>query len=231
MKEITESFSGIEKPEYDRLIGYMISEDFLRESDGVLVPGLAAEERYLAGSWRKLFASFSTAPLYEVLDGRNQVGTLDTAFVESQEVPFFFTLAGRLWKAEKVDFDNHVIKATRARDGIAPKWNTFGGPDVPLETAQRVGEFVYGYRPLPDVLDESARNVLEAQCHKQPSESGWSTDSVECRCTGGGKADLYTYAGDTMKRALARLIEDREFKVSGNYAVVSVFTFSFHVAR
>lgn len=215
-------FSEIQRAEFDRLIDYMLSEEFLRKADGVLVPGMAAEERYLSGSWRKLFAAFSTAPLYEVLEGRTQVGTLDTGFVESLEVPFYFTLAGRIWKAEKVDFDHHVIKAKRAQDGVAPKWDSFGGPDVPLETAQRVGEFVYGYRSLPEFLDDDAWNALQLQCHHQPPESGWSPGSIECRCSAGGRAELITYAGDTLNRTLARLLEGKEMKTVGNYACITI---------
>ncbi|MEX1214493.1 DEAD/DEAH box helicase [Saccharospirillum sp.] len=215
-------FSGISRDEYDQLISHMQEEDYLREADGVLVPGLAAEQRYLTGSWRNLFAVFSTAPLYEVMEGRTQVGTLDTGFVESLDIPFFFSLAGKLWKAEAVDFDSHVIKASRAKEGSVPHWDSFGGPDVPLETAQRIGEFVYGYRPLPDFLDAEARRTMEVLCHESPPDPGWSPESLECYCTGGGRAILRTYAGDTLNRTLSKLIESRGISVSGNYANLEI---------
>ncbi|WP_347332116.1 DEAD/DEAH box helicase [Marinimicrobium locisalis] len=216
------AFSGIERAEYDRLIAHMQQEDYLREADGVLVPGLAAEKRYLTGSWRNLFAVFSTAPLYEVLEGRTQVGTLDTSFVESLEVPFYFILAGRLWKAWDVDLEHHVIKASRAKDGTVPHWESFGGPDVPLETSQRVGEFLYGYRSLPDFLDESARRRMETLCHESPPGGGWSPEAIECHISGGGRAILRTFAGDTLNRTLGKLIESQGTVVSGNYAGLEI---------
>lgn len=215
-------FSGIRRREYKRLIGHMCQQEFLREADDVLVPGLVAEKQYLTGSWRKLFAVFSTAPLYEVLEGRTQVGTLDTAFVESLEVPFYFTLAGQLWKAERVDLENHIIQASRAKEGIAPKWDTFGGPDVPLETAQRAGELLHGYRSLPDVLDTSARAALAARTRDRPARSDWSPNSLEFYFSGGGRAVLRTYAGDTLNRTLARLFESRGLRVKGSYASLTI---------
>ena len=216
------AFSGIERAEYDRLIAHMQTEDYLREADGVLVPGLAAEKRYLTGSWKNLFAVFSTAPLYEVLQGRTQVGTLDTGFVESLEVPFYFILAGRLWKAEEVDFDHHIIKASRAKEGTVPQWESFGGPDVPFETAHRVGEFLYGYRPLPNFLNDNARRSMQVLCHESPRSGGWSPDAIECQITGGGKATLRTFAGDTLNRTLAKLIESRGAAVSGSYTGLEI---------
>lgn len=216
------AFSGIQRWEHDRLIEHMRTEEFLRYADGVLVPGRAAEKRFLTGSWRKLFAVFNTAPLYEVLEGRTQVGTLDTAFVESLEPPFFFTLAGHLWKAENVDFEHHVIQASRAKEGVAPKWDSFGGPDVPLETAQRVGELLNGYRPLPKILDDSARRLLQAQCRRRGEAPGWSPNTVECTSPGGGKAVIHTFAGDVLNRTLSALVEDHGYKVTGNYAAVNI---------
>lgn len=218
----TYAFSKIEKAEYDRLLRHMLAEDFLREADGVLVIGEAAEKRYLSGNWRKLFAVFSTAPLYDVMEGRTQVGTLDSSFVEGLELPFYFTLAGKLWKALSVDFDGHLLKAARASEGIVPKWQSFGGPDVPLETAQRVGELVNGYCPLPGFLDEAAQSVMAAQCQEIPGKGGWSPQSIQVRRTDSGKVVIVTYAGDTLNRTLAKLLEARGRKVVGNYAEVVV---------
>jgi len=77
-------------------------------------------------------------------------------------------------------------------------------------------------RPLPAVLDDAARALLQAKCSARPDPSGWSPDSVECISSGGGRAIIRTYAGDVLNRTLARLIEHHGYKVSGNYADVTV---------
>ncbi|QOC21984.1 hypothetical protein IC757_13250 [Wenzhouxiangella sp. AB-CW3] len=160
--------------------------------------------------------------MYEVPEGRTQVGTLDTAFVESLEAPIYFTIASRLWKAERVDFENHAIKAKKAKEGMAPKWSSFGGPDTPLETAQRVGEFLYGHRSLPSFLDESSLSTLRSLCQDGPTSTGWSPQSLEYVHIGNGKATVRTYAGDKLNRTLARLLESQGLKTSWNYASVTV---------
>ena len=215
-------FSGIETDEFRGLIEFMLESEYLREADGVLVPGDAAEKRFLTAGWRSLFAVFNTAPLYDVLEGRNQVGTLDVAFVEGLKPPFYFTLAGRLWQARAVDYQRRTIKAVRARDGMAPRWQAFGGPDVPYETAQRAGELLHGYKTLPDVLEASARHALEAFCMAEPDARSWQPGGINLVAGSNARVLIRTYAGDRINRTLARLLEAKGFQTSGNYAEVTL---------
>jgi ATP-dependent Lhr-like helicase len=200
----------------------MLESGYLREADGVLVPGDAAEKRFLTAGWRSLFAVFNTAPLYDVLEGRSQVGTLDVAFVEGLSPPFYFTLAGRLWQARAVDYQRRTIKAVRAKDGMAPRWQAFGGPDVPYETAQRAGELLYGHRALPDVLEAPARQALEAFCMAEPDTWNWQPGGMDLVAVSSAQVLIRTYAGDRVNRTLARLLEGKGFQTSGNYAEVTL---------
>lgn len=119
-------FSAIERPELEALIDHMVAKGFLRRADGLLVVGEEAEHRFLGSNWRRLFAVFDTAPLYDVLHSREQIGTLDAKFVEALEAPFFFVLGGKLWRADRVDTKSHTVRASAARMGTAPAWQNFG---------------------------------------------------------------------------------------------------------
>jgi ATP-dependent Lhr-like helicase len=215
-------FSGIQVDEFMGLIESMLESEYLREADGVLLPGDTAEKRFLTAGWRSLFAVFNTAPLYDVLEGRNQVGTLDVAFVEGLKPPFYFTLAGRLWQARAVDYERRTIKAVRARDGMAPRWEAFGGPDVPYETAQRAGELLHGHRAFPDVLETSARQTLDAFCMAGPDSRSWQPGEVDLVAVSDVRVLIRTYAGDRINRTLARLLEAKGFQASGNYAEITL---------
>jgi ATP-dependent helicase Lhr and Lhr-like helicase len=212
-------FSGIERHEFDALVRHMVCEDYLVDADGVLVPGEAAERRYLVAGWRKLFAVFNTAPLYDVFEGRTHVGTLDSSFVEPLEVPFFFTLAGRLWKGHQINFDGHTVKASRAREGVAPRWGSFGGPEVSFETAQRFGELVHGHREPPPILDESAAAVFSA---RRASAVEWQPGSITCILGGGGAATILTYGGDTLNRTLAYILQGKGLETKFSFIAVEV---------
>ena len=209
-------FSAISRSEMDVLIEHMLAEEYLREVDGLLLVGPKGETSYLGGSWRRLFAVFDTAPMYEVYDGKAQIGTLDAAFVEALPVPFLFILGARRWKAYRVDAKTRAVHVRRAAGGEAPKWMSFGGPDIPYETAQEVGRLLHGGE-CPLFLDDEARDVFKREIERS-NLVPWRPGSVVALVSPSGQTSVYTYAGDRRNRALARLLMSRGVgKATANY--------------
>lgn len=68
-------FSGVTDEECAHLVSHLCEKEYLRLADGDLVVGEQTEKEFLGTRWRRLFAVFSTAPLFEVFEGKNQVGT------------------------------------------------------------------------------------------------------------------------------------------------------------
>ncbi len=214
------SFSDVERHEFDAIVRHMVREQYLRVADGLLVAGEKAEKRYLVAGWRHLFATFNSAPLYDVMVGRTQVGTLDTSFVSGLEVPFVFSLGGKAWRASSVDHDSRTIKAVTASGGSAPKWSGFGGPDVPFETAQRAGELLHGHVELPDVFAGPARGSLESMFRS--GDGVWRPGGIALMVLAGGQVSLETFAGDAINRTLARLLEAAGLTVKGDYVALTL---------
>jgi ATP-dependent helicase Lhr and Lhr-like helicase len=215
--------SGIERSELVALIDHMIAARFLHPADGLLVVGEETERRFLGSNWRRLFAVFDTAPLYDVMHHRQHIGTLDAKFVEALEAPFYFVLGGKLWRADEVDAEGHVVRATAAREGTAPAWGSFGGPGVPFETAQEAGRLLYAEEG-PAFLDEAAARAFQ-WLQRQHAASGWRPGQVVVRAFPGGSASFQTFAGDRINRTLARVLEACEVgKATANYQVVEVKT-------
>ncbi|MGD2090527.1 MAG: hypothetical protein PVH61_30425 [Candidatus Aminicenantes bacterium] len=69
------------------------------------------------------------------MEGKKQVGTLDSAFVESVPIPFLFVLGGIEWEAERIDTKNEQVIVRKTKIGDAPSWSVFRMSDVPIETA------------------------------------------------------------------------------------------------
>ncbi len=197
-------FSGVSRQELDELLGHMMREDYLRLVDGLIVVGEAAEKIFLHSNWRRLFAVFDSAPLYEVVHGRLPIGTLDAKFVESLEEPFHFVLGGRLWRSDHVDPNAKLVHASPSREGHVPAWVNFGGPDVPFETAQEVGRLLHESEP-PVFLDEPARHVF-AGLQRGHGGGEWLPGRITWRVSASGTARLTTFAGDRINRTLARLL-------------------------
>ncbi len=197
-------FSGISRQEFDALVENMVRESYLRTIDEHLVVGDRAESEFLAANWRRLFAVFDSAPLYEVHNGREAVGTLDAGFVEALEVPFHFVLGGKLWRADGVDAKAHVVRARPSSDGAAPAWHSFGGPGVPLETAQAVGRMLHG-GDVPAFVSEKGRKAL-CSLQLEASDRRWRPGEIVIDATSAGSASILTYGGDRINRTLARYL-------------------------
>jgi ATP-dependent helicase Lhr and Lhr-like helicase len=214
-------FSGIERHELDELVRYMVGEDYLREEAGLALISEKGEKAFLGAGWRKLFAVFDSAPMYEVLDGKTQVGTLDAAFVEALTPPFLFVLGGHLWEATSVDAKSRSVAARRSHSGEAPRWHTFGGPDVPFETAQEVGRILHQRCSL-DFLDEAAAAALKAS-QALVANLDWQSDVIVVEGSPSGRVDIWTYAGDRINRTLARaMVGQLACKATASYRSVQV---------
>jgi len=199
-------YSGIRREEFDGLVDYMVAQEYLRSVDGVLVAGPRTEKKFLGAGWRRLFAVFDSAPLYDVMHGKQQVGTLDAGFVEALETPFFFVLGGQLWHASRVDPRARLVTAQPSKEGEAPRWNSFGGPDVPFETAQRVGQLLHIDKEVPEFLNPAGEEVVEGERLRARNLS-WKPGDLLVLTERGGTGEILTYAGDRINRTLAKALE------------------------
>lgn len=199
-------FSNISRQEFELLIDYMVQEDFLRRIDQhILLTSNKTEKEYLRANWKKLFAIFDTGPMYNVVDGKKIIGTLDSGFAVVQELPFVFVLGGQEWNALKIDHEMQQVLVQKNETGKAPKWTSFASFDVPIELAQEVGRLLMS-EEQPDFLEPSAVTVLkieqEIYFNLQWDSTKWVLDSSEEF----SRVYIWTFAGDRINRTLAKLI-------------------------
>jgi ATP-dependent Lhr-like helicase len=152
-----------------------------------LVIGEAGEKNFLSSNWGPLFAVFDSAPMYEVMEGKKQVGTLDSAFVESVPVPFLFVLGGIEWEAVRIDTKNKQVIVQRTRIGDAPSWSVFRMSDVPIETAKEAGSILFE-KDYPDFYDDEAKTGIDAVRNKCVG-IGWRNGQWVITASASGKAE------------------------------------------
>lgn len=215
-------FRNVRTPEVGELVQHMVKDGYLRWVDGVIVPGERSERSFLSANWRRLFAVFDSVPLYDVIHGREQVGTLDSAFAAVLEAPFLFVLAGQLWRAERIDHEARTIQASRSKAGMAPRWTGFGVPDIPFETAQRVGVLLHGEGKAPEFLDAPARETF-GLLRRSAATTPWEPGVLCLDLGSSGQPRLLTYAGDRINRALADIFTLEGIgKTSASYGEVTL---------
>jgi ATP-dependent Lhr-like helicase len=222
-------FSGISREEFDALIAHLLQIELLRDVDGDLVIGEKGEKLFLGAGARRLFAVFETGPMYVVMAGNVEIGYLSSGFVEglADDLPFYFVLAGILWMAIKVDREHHSLVAERSKDGVPPAWNSFGGMDVPFETAQEIGQLLVSCAAL-GFLDDSAKSVFELRSH-QIVTTGWKLREVINDISETNAGRWITFAGDKINRTFAKYLVASGLvppkKISADYEAIEFHSY------
>jgi ATP-dependent Lhr-like helicase len=203
----TYCFSHISFAEFLILIHYMVNEDFLRYVDNeILVTSTRTEQLFLRSNWRRLFAIFETGPVYHAVDGKKIIGSLDSNFIRSQEVPFVVMLAGMEWKAIKVNHETQQVSLVKHSVGRVPKWKVFRSSVIPFEIAQEVGNLLMNTE-LPYFLENKARVALTKEREKVAA-LGWFKGHWICQAVDIRTLIVWTFSGDRINRTLATFLKN-----------------------
>lgn len=199
-------FSRITKDEFDLLIHHMLQEEYLRSVEkSTLIVGNKSETDFLKMNWRKLFAVFETGPMYDVVNGKKVIGTLDSGFARDQELPFVFVLGGQEWNTKKIDHETQQVIVEENKTGIAPKWKALSNFDVPFELAQEVG-LLLASNVVPEFLDSSAKIELRKQ-QNMYNNLGWDSNTWILESSEEfSQLHLWTFSGHKINRTLAKLL-------------------------
>jgi ATP-dependent helicase Lhr and Lhr-like helicase len=198
-------FSEIAYKEFERLVDYMIEQDFLSVTGrNVVITSNKTEQEFLRSNWKRLFAIFDTGAMYNVVDGKKIVGTLDSSFARARTLPFVFVLGGQEWNARKIDHEMQQVVVEKNHTGIAPKWKALASHDIPFELAQHIGWLLMNDNEIK-FLDPKAKNSLQRQRniyrYLQWQRNKWIIEPAE-----GGQVFIWTFAGDKINRAISLLL-------------------------
>lgn len=104
-------FAGISRPEFDRLIRWLLADGGLREASGLLVIGPKAEKRFGRKNFMELFAVFTSPVSYTVVTAAGQpLGSLQQEFVDRLvDGVSSFLLGGRGWVVQRIQHDDRRV--------------------------------------------------------------------------------------------------------------------------
>lgn len=157
-------FSGITREEFDRLIAYMLKEEYLFESGGLLSLGDKAERQFGRRNFQKLYSVFSTPQLYRVkTEAGRDLGSLEQSFADRLvEQMSAFLLGGRAWVVDHVNHEDRVVRVEPAPRGAKPSWGGFVPQHLSFELCQKVKAVLTSSEEYPYVAPPASQ-VLEAQ--------------------------------------------------------------------
>lgn len=196
---------GIHRPEFDRLIAWMLRDGSLVEASGRLLLGPKAERRFGRRNFMELYAVFSSPQSYMVQTRNGQaLGSLNQGFVDRLvDGVSCFLLGGRPWAVLHVRHADRRVVVQKAPRGRQPTWGGFLPQFLGVELCQQVLEILCSdadYR----FLHRSARTVLAGERDRfrgvlQPRRGGVEIGEDELR--------WWTFAGGRINATLRYALE------------------------
>jgi ATP-dependent Lhr-like helicase len=200
-----------------RVVDWMMQKGIIWQDEGIVGIGKAGEEVYGRRHFMELLSVFISAPLFRVLHGRDEVGSVDElTFHLKRDPQHVLLLGGRSWQVTHLDWRARVAYVTPSDDNGVSRWRG-GGQNL-------------SYR-----LCQAIKSVLLAQHENERSWSRRATDKIiELRrefwrlgpdCStflydSRGKCTWWTFAGTRANAALASGISQVNFRcVSDNLAL------------
>ena len=194
------------REEIHSLLEHLVQTGILVNDQGILGLGPKAEEDYGYRYFSELLSVFTTPPIFTVLHGNQEVGTVDQSnFLTKVEGPRFLGLAGRTWRVLHVDWK--ARKAHVEPDGSGGKTRWMGGsPGLSFKLAQSIQQ-VAADQKTPNHLSKRAIEALE----EIRDEFAWvraeHTHLLPAKET--SRTEWWTFAGQQVNETLANLLRHR----------------------
>lgn len=203
------AFSGITFDEYKNLLKEMDERDMLDIYNSDLTLGYQFEKDFGKSNYKNFFAVFSPRFEYSILEGNNEIGTLDVAYAVDLGEGDQFNLAGKLWQVISINHDRYKVQVQELNLNLPkiPSWNSDGAPISPLIT-NKIYEILQGnfdqkfLRPF----DERARWLIGMAIEEAQSD-GFSEGIIPVEMNNSKEVYIYTFAGDKANKLLLKIFE------------------------
>ncbi len=147
------AFQAIPQQDVERLIRFMIAEEYIESIDRQLIIGFNAEK--IVDS-RSFYSVFKVENNYKVFFQQKTIGELTSS--ANFQVDQNIYLAARMWKIIDIDNRRMEIYVKEAADGKRPVFNGAGG-DIQAPVREKMLEILVSDTPLTD-CDETARAII-----------------------------------------------------------------------
>lgn len=203
------AFSGISFQEYKNLLNEMDERDMLDITNNYLTLGYQFEKDFGKSNYKNFFAVFSPRFEYSILEGNNEVGTLDVAYAVDLGEGDQFNLAGKLWQVTSINHNRYKVQVQELNLNKAklPSWNSDGAPISPLIT-NKIYEILQGNfdEKFLKPLDERSRWIIEMAI-ETAQEDGFSEGIIPVEINDSKEVYIFTFAGDKANKLLLKVFE------------------------
>lgn len=203
------AFSGISFDEYVLLLKEMKEKDMLDIRNNNLTLGYQFEKDFGQSNYKNFFSVFAPRFEYRILEGNNEVGTLDIAYAVDLNEGDQFNLAGKLWEVTSINHDRYKVQVMESPLNKAkmPSWNSDGAPISPL-IANKIYEILQGEfdEKFLKPFAPGARDNIEIAIESAQMD-GFSEGIIPVEMNDSNDVYIYTFAGDKANKLLLKIFE------------------------
>ncbi|WP_313558811.1 DEAD/DEAH box helicase [Ruminiclostridium cellobioparum] len=216
------SFRDITDIEFDEFLKYLIKDQIIEDSGKELIIGNKIDKRFGSYGILEFISVFDTASEFSIHFKNKEVGTLQSWFVNilsKDNANFTFTLAGKTWRVDNIDFDKHILYVSETSKAKDTTW-IGGGAAISFEIAQEMLKILnstenYAY------IDSDAVSVLRSM-RVEHSSFGMNFGQIIIDRIKNG-FQIYTYAGNKVNFTIGLLLKNRfGLEFNSNYFSLKV---------
>ena len=211
------------------LVNHLLSEGWLFEDQGVYGIGDEASKRWGGRHFMELMASFTSSPMFVVMQGRNEIGSVPdaalTAAFENKAGPATLLLAGRAWHINDVDWKRRRVQVEPS-DSVGKV--RFPGSGLPLsfELCQAMQRVVAGKDPDVELTNRTVERLASIRAELPGVTPGTTTMLEDQR---NNTVRWWTFAGLRANIELAaRLVSLRDHVTQRENLYINVSRHALH---
>jgi len=204
------------------IIDHMLAEGIVAENDGRIWFDQSGEKIFGQKNFMDLLSVFTSAPVMEVIHGRDQIATLDkfTFWIDNDRAvregrPTILTLAGRQWIVKDVNYRQRQVHVAPCNERGRSRWMG-SGAEIGCRLASTYKEVLVGDQDSPRWSKRAVSQIGTIR-----GQYSWLREGSLVVRIDGNLYECWTFAGTRFNRILASLLDDSLAPVASNaYQVI-----------
>lgn len=195
-------FAAMKPESRNEVFEWMLSKQILAEDGGIVWLGEEGESTFGRRNFMELFSVFTSPPVFKVLQGRREIGTVDVStFFSREDGPRILLLGGRAWRVTHLDWNRKIAYVETVELRGRSRWQG-DGQGLNYRLAQQIQSVLATDDNKPWWSTRAKERIEEIRF-----DYTWLQDrDTTCCVTGSGTLEWWTFAGNAANQAIAGML-------------------------
>lgn len=196
------AFRSIDSPTMELILNHLVNNGFFFEYAGFLSIGDASQSEYGRKNFLELVSAFTSPPVFLVLNGTKELGSIDQNLVWHLQTSDkkLLRLAGRDWEIASIEWKSKWVYVTPSKEKGQPLW-LGQGESLSFELCQSIQQLLMS-EDVPAWLTKRGTEALSIA----RDEFSWLRNSATGCILSDRGLEWHTYAGGHLNLAISQAL-------------------------